>query len=53
MREASGALLRLRFWQSWRRQVLRDHAERAGLRNAFAALEAALGPEGRATLASA
>ena len=32
---------------------LRAHAERAGLRNALAALEAALGPEGRATLASA
>ena len=29
------------------------HAERAGLRNALAAIEAALGPEGRATLASA
>jgi hypothetical protein len=32
---------------------LRAHAERAGLRNALAALEAALGPEGRETLASA
>jgi tetratricopeptide (TPR) repeat protein len=32
---------------------LREHAERAGLRNALGALEAALGPEGRATLASA
>ena len=34
-------------------QRLRALAERAGLRNALAALEAALGPEGRATLASA